>query len=279
MARCSANDCNRWRPDVLRHVSGVTISDQWFCSRTCVEHMAHRLLLDGPAQQVGIPGLPPSRLGTLLRHYRALTAAQLDTALAAQRQTGLLLGAQLRALNLVDSETIVRALAAQAGVRYLTFVDPECVRTAPCGLSRHAVLALGLVPFSEVDQAGLIKVACVAPLPRAALSALHRLTGWTTEPYLVSDETLERLQQAYGVDDAGRIPAQAPSGFMRASSLSQAAACIATAATSARRTTMTEASLAPYTWVRVQGAGVTQDVLFAPEGAEEIACLAAATLH
>ena len=150
MARCSANDCNRWRPGLLQHVSGVTISDRWFCSRTCVEQMAHDLLIDALPQQAGIPGLAPSRLGTLLRHYRALTAAQLDEALRAQDQSGLMLGAQLLALKLVDSETIVRALAAQAGVRYLPFVDPECVRSAPGGLSRDAVRALGLVPFSEV---------------------------------------------------------------------------------------------------------------------------------
>lgn len=275
MARCSANDCNRWRPGVLQHVSGVTISDRWFCSRTCVEQMAHDLLLDAPAQPTGIRGLAPSRLGVLLRHYRAVTATQLDEALCAQRETRLPLGAQLRALNLVDSETIVRALAAQAGVRYLPFVDPDCVRSAPGGLSADAVRALRLVPFSPVGDDGRIKVACVAPLPRAALTALHRLTSWTTEPYLVSDENLERLLEAYGVDVADRLPARARSGFVRAATLSEAAACIATAATSARRTTMTEASLAPYTWVRVRGAGVTQDVLFAPVGAGEVACLAA----
>jgi hypothetical protein len=277
MARCSANDCNRWRPGLLQHVSGVTISDRWFCSRPCVEQMAHDLLLDALPQPAGIPGLAPSRLGTLLRHYRALTAAQLEEALRAQHQSGLMLGAQLLALKLVDSETIVRALAAQAGVRYLPFVDPECVRSAPGGLSRNAVRALGLVPFSEVSDDGRIKVACVAPLPRAALTALHQLTSWTPEPYLVSDDDLERLQQAYGVDAAGRLAAGAGSGFVRARSVSEAAACIATAATSARRTTMTEASLVQYTWVRVRGAGVTQDVLFAPAGAEEIACQAAAT--
>ena len=267
MARCSANDCNRWRPGVLQRVSGVTVSDRWSCSRTCVEQMAHDLLLDMPAQQAGIPGLAPSRLGVLLRHYRAVTAKQLDEALQAQRETRLPLGAQLQSLNLVDSETVVRALAAQAGVRYLPFVDPDCVRLAPGGLSRDAVRALGLVPFSEVGDNGRIKVACVAPLPRAALTALHRLTSWTTEPYLVSDENLERLLQNYGTDVAGRPPTRAGAGFMRASTLSEAAACIATAATSARRTTMTEASLAPYTLVRVRGAGVTQDVLFAPAGA------------
>jgi hypothetical protein len=154
-------------------------------------------------------------------------------------------------------------------------VDPDCVRSAPGGLSRDAVRALGLVPFSDVSDDGRIKVACVAPLPRAALTALHRLTSWTTEPYLVSDENLERLLEAYGADVVGPAPTRAGSGFVRASTLSEAAACIAAAATSARRTTMTEASLAPYTWVRVRSAGVTQDVLFAPAGAEEIACQAA----
>ena len=89
MARCSANDCNRWRPRVLQRVSGVTISDRWFCSRPCVDRMAHDLLLDSPATPTGIPGLAPSRLGVLLRHYRAVTAKQLDEALSAE---ALLLG-------------------------------------------------------------------------------------------------------------------------------------------------------------------------------------------
>ena len=42
-----------------------------------------------------------------------------------------------------------------------------------------------------------IKVACTAPVPRLAVSALKELTGWTAEPFLVPDSTLERLMTAY----------------------------------------------------------------------------------
>src|SRR3954466_14417243 len=120
MARCAANDCHRWRPEVLRRVSGVTISDRWFCSRHCVEQMARQMLVDSARPDARVPGLPPSRLGVLLRSKRAMPAEQLDAALHAQQQTRLPLGAQLLALNFVDADTLVRALAEQAGVRCLT---------------------------------------------------------------------------------------------------------------------------------------------------------------
>src|SRR5262249_33284694 len=159
----------------------------------------------------------------------------------------------------------------QAGVPYVTSLDPRRVHRAPGGLPRDAVRALGLVPFSNADAGGHIKVACTAPVPRAALVALGRLTGWTPEPYLIADDAWPALATAYGAElssDGDR------SLFVKTASLSDAAARIAQAAALARSATVTEAHWDPYTWVRVQAPGAIRDVLVShrPEEAE---CLAA----
>jgi hypothetical protein len=77
IARCSANDCNRWRPGV-RHVSGVTSPIAGFSRVRGAD--SSRLLLDMPEQ--GIPDWAVAA-GVLLRHYRAVTAKQLDEACGA----------------------------------------------------------------------------------------------------------------------------------------------------------------------------------------------------
>ncbi|MDT9071473.1 hypothetical protein, partial [Escherichia coli] len=65
-----------------------------------------------------------------------------------------------------------------------------------------------------------------------------------------------------------------------ADTLSDAAAGIATAATRARNTMVTEARWEPYTWIRLQGSEAATDVVFAhaiPQ--QEGLCQAAITSH
>jgi hypothetical protein len=278
MARCASDGCQRWCPDVIaRHRAGTSIDDQWFCSEACVERMARRRLVALRPSSVR-PATPPLRLGVLLRHAGAVSAADLTLALAEQRQSGLRLGAQLKLMRTADPEAILRALATQAGISYVAALDPICVRDAPGRLSPHALRALSLVPFSHPERER-IRVAVMAPVPRAALEALRQLTGWLPEPYLVDDEQWELLFQNYGADVSAEALPDRPVELVEAQSLSDAAARIAAAATSVRRTTFVEAHWDPYTWVRVQGDGLTQDVLLTNTDHEEMPCLAANTSH
>jgi hypothetical protein len=278
MARCAADACRRWCPDLFaRHGAGSSIDSRWFCSARCVEGMARRRLLAARPQASGIRAVPPPRLGVLLRHAAAVSSQDIDRALAAQRQSGLKLGAQLRAMGAADGQAVLRALAAQAGFSYIAALDPVCVQEAPGGLSPDAVRALGIVPFHAPEH-GRIRVAVIAPVPRAAFGALRQLTGWTPEPYLVDDDNWAALMQAYGVGLSQGSHAPVVE-FMRAHSLSDAAARIAAAATSGGRTTVTEAHWDPYTWVRVQGEGVIRDVLLSHDTVEEEPCPAANTSH
>jgi hypothetical protein len=278
MARCSADGCQRWYPDLLvRGGAGTTIDNRWFCSEGCVEKTTRRRLLDARPMASGIPAVPPVRLGVLLRHRGAVAAADLDRALEAQRKSGMPLGAQLRSMGVIDSAVLVQALAQQAGVSYLTSVEPSIVRDAPGRLSAGAVRALGLVPIREPEN-NRIKVACTAPVPRVACGVLRRLTGWTVEPYLVSEENWAALANAYGesvtTDSTGEHVAE----FIKASSLSDAAARIASAASRKRTVSLTEAVCGPFTWVRVRGDGLVRDVIVDNDEQED-ACPVVSTLH
>jgi hypothetical protein len=281
MARCAADQCGRWRPEVLvRRGVGTFVDGMWFCSRGCIEQMARRRLIGARPVAAGIPSVPPMRLGALLRHHGVCGADAIEQALQAQRDSRLKLGEQLFAMGAAEPRSVLRALAAQAGVGYLADVDAGAVRDAPGGLSPDAVRALGVVPISEVED-GRIRVACKAPVPRRAISAFRRLTAWIPETYLVSDDNFDVLLRNYGRDVEGDRSARSLTEFSQTESLADAAARIAEAATRAGDTSLTEARFEPYTWIRIQGDGLVEDVLFASRARteEEAPCLAAITSH
>jgi hypothetical protein len=201
--------------------------------------------------------LPPLRIGALLRHQGAITQVQLDAALASQRRSGLRLGAELQRLGFVSSATLVRALAAQAGVSYLTSVDPARVRRAPGGLTADMVRALGLLPFEAQDRR--LHVICTAPLPRPALRALARLTGWTAEPYLVDDAVWERAFESYAPGDAGDGHRSEVVHDMAAAS-----AHVVAAVAAGRDAVVRYAGCGDFVWVRVESGARTQDVVIQP---------------
>jgi hypothetical protein len=256
MPRCADASCVRWRP-AFGVWGGVRLNGTWFCSRSCAGTAVRRGLESPPAVGESAGALPPLRIGALLRHQGAITQAQLDAALASQRQSGLRLGAELQRLGFVSSATLVRALAAQAGVSYLTSVDPARVRRAPGGLSGDMVRALGLLPFEAHDQR--LHVICMAPLPRRALRALARLTGWTAEPYLVDDAVWERALESYAPADAGDVHRSEVVHDLEAAS-----SYVVAAAAAGRDAVVRYAGCGDFVWVRVEGGAKTQDVLIQP---------------
>ncbi len=281
MARCASEGCGRWRPDVLVAHVGVTIDDRWFCSQLCVERMLRHRLSDVPvtAAPVPAPGPPQLRLGALLRHHGALSADQLHQVLEKQRTSGLKLGAQAKAMFGLDGGQILKALAAQAGARYLMAIDPLTVREAPGGLSREAIVALGLIPFSQPDERRFVRVASKAPVRWDAVKALRRIADWNPELYLVEDDTWNQLLDHYGIAIA--VPA-GNAGAPRANGMvvrdqHEAVTRIANIAAASRRAHLADAHWDPYTMVRVHGQRSVQDVLFSRTGAEEASWQAAST--
>lgn len=278
MAHCASEPCTRWRPDVLTGVSGVTINSRWFCCQGCVERMVQKLLAGAaPDEQPVVTSGLHLRLGVLLRHHGALSADQLHDALEAQQMSGLRLGAQACAMFGIDSAQVLRALAAQAGTRYLTAIDPATVHDGPGALPHEAMGALGLIPFSKPDVQGRVRVASKAPVRWDAVNALANLAGWTPEPYLVEDDVWTELFEHYG---AGSHQGQADaSRVVVVKSELDAAARIATLAVTTRRARLAEGHWNPYIWVRVHGEATVNDVLFARPTTQELSWQAASTSH
>ena len=242
----------------------------WFCSERCAGHQA-TTDVDRVASRdkVRTRALPRLKLGLLLVHQGAITPVQLREALASQQVSRRLLGRELQSIGAVDRQAVVKALAAQAGIPCLPHLEPTAARWCP-ELGAHAVRALGLVPIGVDGERKHIKVACVAPVPRLALSALRELTGWTAEPFLVPDETMEGLICAYAAlaDVEGRD---------QVVDRDVAGAAIAEAAADSDEAVVNQAACNPYLWVRVSGTAGPRD-LFIPTG-EEAAWQAAHTSH
>jgi hypothetical protein len=272
MPRCGEATCGRWRPALgPRLIGGAQLNGTWYCSPACLECAVRRGLTradDGAAPPAPRGAL---RLGAILRHQGAITQAQLAEALQSQRRSGLRLGMELQRLGLASSPMVVRALASQAGMSYLTTIDLALVRRAPGGLTGDTVHALGLVPFEADPDRRLLHVICTAPPPRAAFQALAAQAGWTAQPYLVDDELWATALAAY---PQGGRPAGAGSAALP--DVGAVAAYVSRTAAERGAMTMRRAVCGGVLWVRLEDATHVEDLFVSTE---EEPCLAASTLH
>ena len=176
--------------------------------------------------------------------------------LMAQSRTGLRIGEQLEQMGYAAPDTVLHALATQAGVSYLSNFDVARVRRAPGTLPPAVVRALGLVPF-EMDAAGeRLQVIAAAPLPRAAIRAMTKLTGWTIEVYLVKDAVFEAALDAYQPVEQALVH----DAYM-VRTLDAAAARVAERAARDRAVTMRHVAYDDGVWVRVEGLAQVSDLL------------------
>ncbi|MEI6668810.1 MAG: hypothetical protein WCP29_11695 [Acidobacteriota bacterium] len=259
MIHCARDGCGRRSPGLLVRYGpfGVSIDQRWYCSTTCVEMTVRdRLATLPPVEPAWVQGWLPIKLGTLLTRQVGLSRVAIDHALTVQQTSGVPLGQTLKALGLVTPEDLLKALATQAGVRYLTSVDPDIVAHQPGGLSHHTVRTLGIVPVVADRKRKELQVACTAPIPGHAVRALSRLTNWVVEPLLVSDESLPHLVNVYTSSGS------ALSGLRGAvCDVDTGAATIAKLARTFRRVRMQHERCDPYVWVRLEGRGSSADVL------------------
>jgi hypothetical protein len=282
MPRCAESACGRWRPDLTtidrfagttaRRVGALQFNGNWYCSRACVEQAALLGLGEPAEMSASARPLPRFRLGLLLRLAGAITETQLDTALVLKARSGLKIGDQLEQLGFVSPEIVLRSLAKQAGVSYLSTFDVTRVTRAPITLSKAMVQALGLVPFEVDAAAAKLLVVCTAPVPRAAMRALAKLTGWTPEVYMVTDGVFNEALDAYRPVEEAHVPHD--SATVR--TLVAAAARVADSAQADRSVTMRHAQYDDCVWVRVEGSQRVSDVLVTQK---ETGCQAELTAH
>lgn len=212
---------------------------------------------------------PPHKLGVLLVHQGAISRPDVDAALALQEQTGLRIGAQLRQLGRVSGDDILRALAAQARVSYLTALNLDRVRQGPGDLTRETAQALGVVPFEVDRERQRLKVACIAPVPRISLSALRAVTGWDAGPYLVADEHWPSLLEAYG--EARTVSDIVGHGGFVAS-IEEATARVVAKVETGEVSRMIHTVGDPWLWVRLEGEARSEDLVLSsnPAGTETL---------
>lgn len=258
MPRCADPACGRWRPARLvpRRLAGVHLNGGWHCSAACAARTV-REDLELAGASAGAPAPRPMRLGAYLRHLGAISDADLADAVRGQRASGRRIGEELVSRRVLAPEVLLRGLAAQAGVSFLTAFDLGRVTRGPAWLPRDTVRALGLVPFGLIAGARRVHVACIAPLPRTALRALATLTGWTPEPYLVEDAVWREALDRYRCEAR-----EAGDGLsVVAGGLDALTAQIAAAVEAARSVTVRHARVGGGTWVRVENPGRVADLL------------------
>jgi hypothetical protein len=266
MAHCARRSCQSWLPDALATFGrfGIFIDQHWYCSTRCVEEAVRQRVRDlPPVEPAFVQSWRRTKLGRLLTQQMGLPGAIIDRALGVQESAGMPMGQRLRRQGLVSTDELLRALATQAGVRYLTAVNPRIVAHRPGELSQDIVRALGIVPIAADAIKREMQVACTAPIPGLAVRALTNLTEWAVEPLLVSDESLPHLIEVYGT----RWPRRsAMSGAV--CDLLSGPAQVARFAKSRRIVRMLHERCDPYVWVRLDAPGATADVLMALQETE-----------
>jgi hypothetical protein len=191
----------------------------------------------------------------VLVHQHALSQADVPRLVDEQRRSGLRLGTYLRRAGIVPDGEVLRALATQSRIRYLAHVEGTGLPSAPGGLTRSTVQALGVVPFAADAARRTLHVACTAPLPRLALAALEHLTGWRAESFMVLDELLPDLAAQYG------RPPHVAVGLEASGAIDTAARRIAQAASRGDITRIAHARCDHHVWVRLEGTRGTEDLL------------------
>jgi hypothetical protein len=259
MVKCARSSCGRRRPDLLAVYGrfGLFLDQEWYCSTRCVEETVRRRIINLPAvQPAWVQGWRPVKLGLLLMKQVGLSREAIDAALEEQGRSRTPFGQTLRRLGLVTTDDVMRALATQAGVRYLKSVDHRILAARPGGLARDTVETLGIVPVAADLKRGALQVACIAPIPGQAMRALSRLTRMSVEPLLVSDEQLPGLINVYS-SAGGR---SSPVTGAVCTDLT-GPATIAKLAKAQRSVVMTQERCDPYVWVRLASGSATADVL------------------
>ena len=117
----------------------------------------------------------PDRVGMLLLEAGALTAAQLEEALAAQQQTDERLGVILKRLGYIDETAMARALEQQLRIPYLALADAQFDPEVTGLIGAAFAKTRKCVPLHRVGGRALVAMA--DPLDFNTLNVLEEIYG------------------------------------------------------------------------------------------------------
>lgn len=133
------------------------------------------------------------RLGDLLMKAGVVTEAQLDQALAEQKQWGGRIGTTLVRMGVLSEDLLVKALSRQLGIAraQLGPGDPIVVPTAILAKVDRQLCERGLLlPVQYIQERRTLQVAVADPFNVVALDDLSKRVGLRIEPLLAGETTL-----------------------------------------------------------------------------------------
>lgn len=152
---------------------------------------ARRILPRLPLERAPSPGTPPPRLGDLLQRRHALQPTELERALELQRQSGHPLGVVLEYIGAVTAAQVDEALAEQRSLPVAT-VDPEAIPIELLSaLPEHEAETWRALPLQRRRER--VVVACSRPDPIAE-RALEARLGHPVELAFLGEQRLQRAR-------------------------------------------------------------------------------------
>jgi len=148
------------------------------------------------------------RLGDILLEQEYITQEQLDTALAASKETGARLGEWLVESGFITEEKIAQALRYQLGYQYVNLGNediPEDIIKLVKGdiLRKHQ-----MIPFAYANS-NTLRVAMADPLNILAVDDIEIITGLQVEPVVATASgIMAALDKYYGSEEANAMAEQ-----------------------------------------------------------------------
>jgi len=139
------------------------------------------------------------RIGEALLEDGALSAPQLDKALADQRASGRMLGEMLVEQGVITSAVLVNSLAKCLGVKGVTLrhglIDPALVKL----IGEDELAKLCVIPMFKVRNT--LTVAMAEPQSLPTIDRLRRLTNCKIQPVLAMDQNIREYLKKYASGD------------------------------------------------------------------------------
>lgn len=135
------------------------------------------------------------QLGEILIERGVISRTQLEGALKAQKENGLLLGEALVTLQYVSEEDIVQALTCQYGFPYLPLsnyeIAPEVLSTLPVNICHKYCL----IPIDKIGKS--LTLAMDNPLNLQALEDVELVTGCVVQAFVSTTSDIRNAIKRY----------------------------------------------------------------------------------
>jgi len=177
----------------------------------------------GPRYTEGPRGAPNPRrvspmrrrtpMGRILVEAGLLSEAQLERALAQQKQTGERLGRVILSMGLASQDDIAQAIAKQLNIDFVNLADVLLDEITLLRIPEQVARRHHVIPIA-VEDGGLL-LGMEDPLDIVALDDLRKLTGMEIRPAVITPDAFQRALSQYpvGVDQTLAEIRPAEGGF------------------------------------------------------------------